>query len=80
MGYRSDVALALTGETLAALKRKLTELPDSARREIESLFTEWFEKHLTEDNSECWLWKDIKWYTCWPEHYPDIDFVENFLG
>ena len=79
MGYRSDVALALTGGTLSAFRQKLTDLPDNIRKEIEPLFTEWFEKHLTEDNCECWFWKDIKWYTCWPEHYPDIDFVEKFL-
>ena len=80
MGYRSDVTLALTGDTLVAFRDKLASLPEKDRKEIEPLFTEYADKHLTDENAECWLWKDIKWYTDWPQYYPDIDFVDKFLN
>ena len=79
MGYRSDVALAMTGKTLETFRQKITELPEQTRKEVEPLLNEWADKHLTEDGSECWFWKDLKWYTGWPEHYLDIDFVDKFL-
>lgn len=79
MGYRSDAALAVKGNALCKFRKKLAELPEKERGEIAPLFNEWADKHFSEIDGECWFWSDIKWYTGWPEHYPDIDFVDKVL-
>ena len=79
MGYYSDVAFALTGKTLTQFKKELADLPENTRKEIEPFFTQWADKHLVEENSECWFWKDVKWYTCWVDNFPDIDFADKFM-
>lgn len=79
MGYRSDAALAMKGEALSNFRKKLAELPEKERAEIAPMFTKWADKHFSEKDVECWFWGDIKWYMGWPEHYPDIDFVDKLL-
>ena len=78
MGYYSDVALALKGRSLKQFKSKLAATTEKTRKDIMVLFDN-PDKYLTEDDSECWFWKDVKWYTNWPEYYPDVDFVDKFL-
>lgn len=78
MGYYSDVALALKGDTLEKFKNKLAKLPEETRKDIMPLF-DYADKHLSEEEAECWFWKDIKWYVGWPKDFPDVDFVDKFL-
>lgn len=79
MGYYSDVALAFTGVTLNAFRKKLAGLAGKTREETDNLFR-YAAKHHTDANSECWFWQEIKWYAECPEDFPDIDFVEKFLA
>lgn len=79
MGYRSDIALALTGQSLIAFKDRIKQLPEKIRGEVEDLLNGYADRHIVENGNECWLWKDLKWYTYAPEYYPDVDFVDRFL-
>ncbi len=79
MGYRSDVALALSK---TGVEKFTTALNDSCldygiANEVKALL-ESRARHLTdpENGAELWYWEDIKWYT----DYPDVNFIENFLS
>lgn len=82
MGYRSDVALALTKKGKEQLMRSLeSEQTSIAAREQVPRLLGWADKHLTEDDgSESWYWDQIKWYTDWPDDFADIYFIETFLS
>ena len=69
MGYRSDVAIAihkdLQGEFLTFLKTT------RVMAEIFQGFT--LDKDFKGDGHWLFTEKQIKWYDCDPEHYPEID-------
>lgn len=83
MGYRSDVALALNGESVKSFRKKLvsSETNSDTRKAAEALLA-YADDHRIDDDtgSECWCWNDLKWYTGDPTYFPDVDFIENFLS
>lgn len=82
MGYRSDVALALTGKGVEQVRLALAspETSASAREQVTQLL-DCAEKHHTEaDGSEFWFWGQIKWYTNWPEDYAAVYFIDTVLS
>ena len=76
MGYRSDVAIAihkdLQGEFLTFLKTT------RVMAEIFQGFT--LDKDFKGDGHWLFTEKQIKWYDCDPEHYPEIDAFEKFFA
>lgn len=76
MGYRSDVALALTKEGVEKLHVAIANVGQEILEELIELFTN-PDKHLgdSETGAELWSWKDVKWYA----DYADVAFVENFI-
>lgn len=82
MGYRSDVALALTANGLKELHTQLdsTALDNNIRKEANNLL-DYADMHFIDPDSkaEVWLWKGIKWYLSDPQYYADIYFIEDFL-
>lgn len=82
MGYYSDVALALTkrGKEQFMLALESAETSMAAKEQVPRLLG-WADKHLVEDDgSESWYWKQIKWYTDWPEDFADVYFIDNILS
>lgn len=79
MGYYSDVAFAMKGNSLEKFMEKLEKLPVETRKAVMPLF-HFADRHLVEENAECWFWKDIKWYACFPKDFPDVDFVEKGMN
>ncbi len=77
MGYRSDVALALTKNGVEALQKAIAESENTESREAVTDFLEHSDKHLkdTSDGSELWFWNSVKWY----EFYPEVSFLESFM-
>lgn len=79
MGYRSDVVLVLARRGVNELQKALAqpELDQETWKETKSLLAN-AETHLRdpESGSELWHWKNLKWYT----DYPEVAFLENFLA
>lgn len=82
MGYRSDVALALTSKGVDHFKTMLdSDTTSPAAREQVPRLLGWADKHLVEDDgSESWYWELIKWYKYRPEDFADVDFFERLMG
>lgn len=82
MGYYSDVCLVLNEKGNAVLKKQLAapSLDDKVRSEVNNLL-QCADKHLVDDKtkSECWFWGGIKWYTCDPKYFPEINFLDNLM-
>lgn len=82
MGYYSEVGLALTENGVKKLQERLGQMDadSSVKAEVLSLL-EYADAHHadSESKAEVWHWKCIKWYTCEPTYFPDIDFIDNFL-
>lgn len=80
MGYRSEVAIALTGNGVEALKSKLAETDKHMKSEVELLLKD-ADRHYSdsETGSEVWQWEGIKWYGDDPNYYPEIWFIQQFL-
>ncbi len=79
MGYRSDVAFALTKQGVDALKNKISKLDaDSETRKSVMELLDNADNHLVDPSKgdELWYWEGIKWY----EDYLDIAFIEKFLN
>lgn len=78
MGYRSDVALALSRDGVKNLEAALSELGTEATvKEVRDLLAH-PDRHLSdpESGAELWYWGDLKWYA----DYPDVAFIESFLA
>ena len=74
MGYRSDVAVALSKNGAAHLKSKLASMTDNDKR----FLFDHPDCHEVDDETgaELWRWNYIKWY----EEYPEVDAVTDFLN
>lgn len=83
MGYYSDVTLALTKAGVKALKESLfaNSIPGHVKKEVCDLL-KYASKHSIDKQTgaEIWSWDSIKWYTCDPENFPEVDFLEKFLN
>jgi len=83
MGYYSDVGLALTDTGVRELHKHLAsmEFDPKVRQEILD-FLGYADQHYTDTDTgaQVWYWKNLKWYTCDPKYYPEIDFMENLLS
>ena len=55
MGYRSDISLAITGQSLIKFKNDIKKLPEKIRVEVEALLNSYADRHVAENDSECWL-------------------------
>ncbi len=82
MGYYSDVALALTKRGMDYFDKKLADetTPAKTREEIDVLLKYADQHHRDDSGAEVWFWKNVKWYTCWPEDFPDVDFIDKLMG
>jgi len=82
MGYRSEVALALTSNGVNELHTQLASpvLDNHIRKEVKGLL-DCADMHFIDQDSkaEVWHWNSIKWYLSDPEYYADIYFIEEFL-
>lgn len=78
MGYRSNIALALSEKGKADVKNNLhsADVSEETRQEVERLFSN-ANQHLcdADTGSEAWYWSDVKWYL----DFPDVKFIENIL-
>lgn len=83
MGYYSEVGLALTAKGVTELHKLLerAEIELAAREEIKG-FLGYADHHYTDTDTkaEVWHWKTIKWYTCDPQYYPAVDFLDKPLS
>lgn len=79
MGYRSNVALAMSKKVKDDFSHKLSSenVSDEVRKEVKSLFDN-ADQHLTDPDTgaEAWYWSDLKWYL----GYPDVDFIEGVMA
>lgn len=77
MGYRSNVALALTKEAVQKLNVAITKADDEKSNAASQLLAN-PDKHLcdADTGAELWSWNAVKWYA----DYPDVAFVENFMA
>ena len=79
MGYRSNIALAMSKKVKNEFYRKLAseKVNNETRKEVKSLF-ESATQHLTDPDTgaEVWYWSDLKWY----QGYSDVDFIEGVLS
>lgn len=83
MGYRSDVALALTENGIKIFNQKLasSDTADVVRYDVSHLLAYASQhKHDAETKSECWLWQGVKWFPGDPVYYRDIHFIESVLA
>ena len=74
MGYRSDVAIALTQKAAAWLKAKLNKEKDKEKRYL----FDHADSHdaLEVSGQELWRWSNVKWY----KGYTEVDYVTDFLN
>ena len=74
MGYRSDVAVALSKKAAARLKAKLKATKDKDKRYL----FDHVDAHDTSESTgqELWLRRNVKWY----KGYTEVDFVTGFLN
>lgn len=81
MGYRSDVALALTKAGVETLNRKLDEdaLNRVKKQHVKELISHAQKHFIDESGDESWYWEQIKWYTDWKDDYPEIHFIDSLL-
>ena len=80
MGYRSDVALALTENGIKIFNQMLASSDAVVQYDVSHLMA-FAKQHRcdTETKSECWLWHSVKWFTGDPVCYRDIRFIESVL-
>jgi len=76
MGYRSEVALALTTDA-AVLLKELCEHSKDLREIVEDGIdaTDWRSDAIQNGNTIIFYWCDIKWY----EGYPGITQIQAFM-
>ncbi len=81
MGYYSDVVFALTKKGKEYFDKKLSnETTPAKTREEMAVLLKYADQHRTDESgAEVWFWKDVKWYTDWPEHFPDVDFIDKLM-
>ena len=72
MGYRSDVAIALSKEAAALLKARLEAATPDERYLLDNA-----DLHDTDEESgdELWRWHYVKWY----EEFAEVAFIDNVL-
>ena len=72
MGYRSDVAIALSKEAAALLKARLEAATPDERYLLDNA-----DLHDTDEESgdELWRWHYVKFY----EEFREVAFINNFL-
>ena len=81
MGYRSDVALALTENGIKIFNQMLASSDAVVQYDVSHLMA--FAKQHRCDaatKSECWLWHGVKWFAVDPSCYRDIHFIESVLN
>ena len=76
MGYRSDVALALSKEAVRKLNMAIANADNEKSKAASQLLAN-PDKHLCDmdTGAELWSWKELKWCA----DYPDVAFIENFM-
>lgn len=81
MGYYSETGLALTRKGRKLLQRKIKTLPDDIAENVKGLLNNpdrhCFDHHT---QAEIWLWDSLKWYSGDAKWYPEIDFLDKFIG
>ena len=77
MGYRSEVAIAMSDEAFQCMFSVLEQQPIDTRLEVADLFDSADSSTIdVEGPGVVFQWDGIKWYTDW---YEDITFVEKTL-
>lgn len=76
MGYRSDVALALTSKGVLEMNMAIANL-DVPTHVLVTDFLDSTDRHAfdIDSKSEAYCWDGVKWYYS----EPDIDFFDNFM-
>ena len=76
MGYRSNVALALTSKGVSEMNMAIANL-DKQTHALVTDFLDYTDRHALDldSKSEAYCWDGVKWYY----GEPDIDFFENFM-
>ena len=72
MGYRSDVALVLSKEAAALLKKRLEAATPDERYLLDNP-----DRYEVDGKTEeaLWRWHYVKWY----EEFDEVAFIDNFL-
>jgi hypothetical protein len=76
MGYRSDVGLCLNAESKARLGTALNVLEGKTAKTVREFIGGAELREDKESAATAYLWRDIKWYS----DYPEVSFMENFLA
>ena len=77
MGYRSEVAIAMSDEAFQCLFSVLEQQPIKVRLEVADLFDCAASSSFEEEGpGVVFQWTQIKWYTDW---YEELKFVEKTL-
>ena len=73
MGYRSEVALVLSKEAAALLKKRLEAATPDERDLIDNP-----DRYEVDSKTEqaLWRWHVVKWYA---ETFAEVAFIDNFL-
>ena len=82
MGYYSDVGLLLNNKGIRRLKYALkNHISGKVKNDVHDLFSSADIHHVnSKSKAEVWIWKCIKWYANDPYYFPEIDFIEKFIG
>lgn len=79
MGYRSNVALAMSKQVRDDFLRRLSSenITNDTRKEVRFLFKN-ADRHINDPDTgaEAWYWSAMKWYP----GYPDVDFIEGVMS
>ncbi|MCK9241258.1 hypothetical protein [Desulfocurvus sp.] len=76
MGYRSDVALALSGAGQRRLMHAASETDNETRQDLKDLLQSGLVREDEGTQDALYFWDDIKWY---PDCFPGPGFLEAFL-
>lgn len=82
MGYYSEVGLVLSRNGVEKLHNKLkpNNITEKTRKYVEILLQCTDEHTIDNKGDESWYWDGIKWYEDDPEHFPEVNFLCEFMN